>query len=242
VNAASSLTRIDLGDSFPSGLDIQDPSQSGFSFRNHGFGLDVGARYKLNDKIEFSASIVDLGYINWREQSYTFSSKNPGAEFYYDGVEVNNFFSDSNGVEQAFERLGDTLIDRFNLEAYEQSYLTRIFSEFYLGGNVNITDNHNAGVLFYGSWYNRRLYPAFTVSWNSKFGRVLGASVAWSYMNRSFANLGAGLSLNGGPVQFYVVSDNIFSPIRPTNTRSIDLRFGMNVTLLRKKKGDTGQD
>lgn len=242
VNAATSIGGIQLPDTFPNGLAFEGAENIRFPFKNYGFGMDLGTRYKLSKKLTLSASLVDLGYIDWKESSYTFQSKNPKREFRFEGVEIDNFFNDSMAWERSFEQLGDTLLDQFNLQSTEEQYITRMFSEFYLGANLNIFKNHNAGLLFYGSWYNKKLYPAFTVSWNSKIRRILGVSVAWSYMNRSFANLGAGLSINAGPVQFYVVSDNLYSPIRPVNTRSIDLRFGMNITALRKAKGDTGEE
>lgn len=239
LHASSSIAPITINDS--AGLSVEFGELESFSFpmKNTGLGLDLGARYDLNKRITLSASIIDLGYINWTDNSYTIKSKNPGASYYFDGVEVDNFFNDSTAMEEAFRRLGDTLAQRFDIDASPSTYRTAMFTEFYLGGNLNINKNHNAGVLFYGNWYNRKFYPAFTLSWNSKIRRILGVSLAWSYMNRSLANLGAGLSINAGPVQWYAVSDNIFSPIRPLGTRSIDLRFGMNITLLRKAKGDT---
>ncbi len=206
VNVSSSIGGIELPDTFPNGLDFKEAENIRFPFKNYGFGMDLGARYKLNKKLTLSASLVDLGYIDWKESSYTFQSKNPGREFRFEGVEIDNFFNDSVAWERSFEQLGDTMLDQFNLQSSEEQYVTRMFSEFYLGANLNVFKNHNAGLLVYGSWYNKKLYPAFTVSWNSKIRRILGVSVAWSYMNRSFANLGAGLSINAGPVQFYVVS------------------------------------
>lgn len=242
LHAASSMIPINVNDTAGLGIEFGEPGDVQFPLRNTGLGLDLGARYDLNKKISLSASIIDLGYIKWDDNAFSVRSKYPGATYRYDGVEIDNFFNDSTAMEEAFRRLGDTLSERFDLKASSESaYRTAMFTEFYLGGNFNLNKNHNAGILFYGNWYNRKLYPAFTLSWNSKIRRILGVSVAWSYMNRSLANVGVGLSVNAGPVQWYMVSDNIFSPIRPVGTRTIDVRFGMNITLLRKAKGDTDE-
>ena len=88
---------------------------------------------------------------------------------------------------------------------------------------------------FIGSFYNKQFYPAMTLSWNSKFGRVLSASVSYTAMRGNFTNLGAGLAINGGPEQFYIVSDNIIGTATG-NVKNLSVRFGWNHTFGRKKR------
>jgi hypothetical protein len=56
---------------------------------------------------------------------------------------------------------------------------------------------------------------------------TLGAS--YTIINRSFNNLGIALNLNPGPVQFYVITDNILGTFRPQHTRHLQVRFGINL-------------
>ena len=41
-------------------IDIDSPGISGF-----GFGIDLGASYKILNNLTVSAAILDLGFINW---------------------------------------------------------------------------------------------------------------------------------------------------------------------------------
>jgi hypothetical protein len=56
-------------------------------------------------------------------------------------------------------------------------------------------------------------------------------SLSWSYMNRSFLNVGIGIAYGRSPLQFYIVSDNILAPLFPMNTKNLNLRFGLNINL-----------
>jgi hypothetical protein len=69
----------------------------------------------------------------------------------------------------------------------------------------------------------------------SIFDRI-EASLSWSYLNNSPLNLGAGLAYTGRGFQFYAVSDNYLGFFRPFDTRTINLRFGMNLMLACPKK------
>jgi hypothetical protein len=116
------------------------------------------------------------------------------------------------------------------------SYRTNLPTKFYLGGNFWITKRHNFGVLFYGNYYQKKLNPAITLSYNGKITKLLGVSVSYSMINKSFVNGGVGLTLNGGPFQYYVVADNILGMIKYKDANTIDIRTGINFTFRRKDK------
>ena len=202
--------------------------------KNSGFGIDLGASYKLSDKITLTASVVDLGVINWQAYTKNVVSRNPGASFEYRGIDIQEYLGDSVQGGAGFEALADTLQDVFALDTSSNSFTTGLLGEFYLGGNFHITDKHNAGVLFYGSFYNKQFYPAVTLSWNSKFGRILALSGSYTIMRGSYANIGLGMGLNLGPEQFYFASDNLIGAVTG-NVKTLGVRFGWNHTIGRKK-------
>ena len=109
-------------------------------------------------------------------------------------------------------------------------------TSFYLGGNFWLTKRHNFGVLFYGNYFQKKLNPAITLSYNGKLTKVLGVSVSYSMINKSFVNGGVGLTLNGGPFQYYLVADNVLGMIKYKNANTVDLRTGINFTFRRKDK------
>jgi len=209
-----------------------------FSNRNNsGFGLDLGAEYKLNKKISLSASILDLGVVKWETNAQSSSSKNPGAVFEYSGVDVQNFFADSTGKTTGFEALKDTLEEVLGLNTKDEQFTTGLLGEFYVGGNFHLTDNHNIGALMYGSFYQKKFYPALTLSWNSQFGKILGLSASYTVFNGSFVNLGLGAAMKLGPEQFYIATDNALGSVTD-NTRNLGVHFGWNHTFGKKKESE----
>ena len=49
-----------------SDLDNNDIAGYLFKRKNKGLGIDLGGDYKFNDKLSFNASVIDLGFINWK--------------------------------------------------------------------------------------------------------------------------------------------------------------------------------
>jgi hypothetical protein len=74
----------------PSGKFIFDSTLTGFAdykklaLSNRGFGIDLGAHFKPISKLVVSASIIDLGFINWK--NYTYTASLDGA-YSFEGIE-----------------------------------------------------------------------------------------------------------------------------------------------------------
>ena len=92
------------------------------------------------------------------------------------------------------------------------------------------------------------------VAYNYHLGNFLSATASYSIYNRSYSNLGLGVSVNLGPVEIYCLTDNIlaFGTLNPrenfisntSNSINIDakkvrngqIHFGLNLTFGREKK------
>lgn len=233
INAASSFINVDgaLGSDSSGSSVVPEPGKIAFGADNWGWGIDLGASYDITKRITVSASVVDLGRIYWNENTINAQSRNPDASYEFRGVDVKDFFGDSTGGGQA---IVDTLLERFALDTTREGFTTGLMGAMYVGGTFKVFEKHKAGVLLNGSFYNKRFYPGITISWNSRFGRVLGLSASYSATRGNLTNIGIGSSLNLGPEQFYFVSDNIIGSAIG-NTRNIGFRFGWNHTFGRKK-------
>ena len=148
--------------------------------QNRWFGIDVCANLKLNKKLSVSASIIDLGVVRWRDNLETTYTKNPGVYHEYRGMDIQDFIGDSANQKKGFETFKDTLMEVIALETSSDDFNTGLLGEFYVGGNLHITKNHNIGALMYGSFYKKEFYPALTLSWNSQIGRVLALSASYT--------------------------------------------------------------
>ncbi len=206
-----------------------------FKKQNNGAGIDLGGVYKLNKKFTFSASITDLGFIHWQSSTTNLQSANSQGTFVYQGIDAAQFIGNPTlSVQDAMNTLKDSVVKALKIDTVHHSYTTMITSKIYLGANYNVTEKSNAGFLFYSEIFDKSIHPGISFSFNQKVGRWLCASASYSIFNRNYENVGLGLALNGGPVQFYVVSDNLLAAFYPQNAQNIHVHFGINLTFGRK--------
>ncbi|MDQ3193180.1 MAG: DUF5723 family protein [Bacteroidota bacterium] len=203
---------------------------------NSGYALDIGASYDYTDKISFSASILDFGFITWKNDIKNF--RQDDFEFAFEGISLNELVSkgDTTG-ESALQSLIDSLENTFVINESDEPYKTWLNSRILIGGTYKLTDSHTAGALVYTEFIKGRIRSSLTLSMNTKIKRWLSASASYSIYNRSWTNIGLGFSINAGPVQLYAVTDNILAPIVPQVVKNAHVRFGLMLTLGRKASG-----
>lgn len=217
--------------SFDNGLKVAD------IMANKGLALDLGATYRVLDKLTVSASLVDIGYISWKNDTKSYTLDPTKATYTFSGVDVGQLID---GNTQYGQSLSDSLNAKFKPEeAAGSAYKTMLPSKAYLGATYQVMKNFSVGGVFYTETYRGRVAPGWTLAANKHFGRILSTTVSYTMSNRSFNNLGAGLSLNLAPVQIYVVGDNLLRlPISTAmhqraneyinSTQVFNLRLGVN--------------
>ena len=224
-------TNIVLNTSLKSG----DESFSDYMFSggdNLGFAMDLGGTFKLNDKFSFSASIIDLGFIKWKNNV---QNSVLDTNFVFNGVEFNYFKNDT--TNDIISEVGDL----FKVTENNNSYKTTLPLKIFLSGNYTLNEKHVFGLLIRSEIVNGNFHPAFTGSYNRKLAKAFSFSLSYSIVNRSYLNLGAGFSTNGGPFQFYLITDNFLSVILPQSVKTFNILCGMNLTFGRDKKKDVAQ-
>ncbi|MDN0066030.1 DUF5723 family protein [Bacteroides gallinaceum] len=135
VNARVSTTMKGGGLSFDEitgQIDGFDIDGSNFGIAGAGFGIDLGASYKVWDNLTVSAAVLDLGFIKWKEGETTVAAPANGS-FEVTGSNYQDFLD------------GDFLsMDRFNFvqdkEAAEDTKTT-LASTILLAGEYGLLDN-----------------------------------------------------------------------------------------------------
>ena len=212
--------------------------------KNNGFGVDLGFQWEAIDSVlRVSGSIVDLGFIRWKNDPINIFSNN--ATFSFNGIDVNDFPDSLETINaQYFDSLGNSLLDSlegtFVPDSSYDVYTAPTIPRFYIGANYLINENMDAGLLFSGEVYQGRFRPTVTASYNLRVGRVLQLSGSWSFAQRSFLNPGFGFSVNGGPVQLYAVTDNLLAAFAPQSVKQAHIHAGINLTIGRKPKDRDG--
>lgn len=213
--------------------------------KNNGFAFDLGATYKVMDRLTVGASLIDIGGITWKNDLYGYQLDPSRAKYTFEGIDLNQLLNGDNG--DYFDSISDSLEQNFKVtEGRIGRYRTPLPAKIYLSGAYELRRYFTVGALLFAEKYKGRFVPGFTASLNKEFGKWLGASLSYTMTNNSFNNIGAGLSLNLAPVQFYVVGDNLLrAPIalmKDSNLNSFvnnmnyfNVRAGINFVFGRDK-------
>jgi hypothetical protein len=245
VNPSSALNIRDLV--FHS-RDIFKTSNDAVDFftgwQNPGLGLDIGATYDLTERISFSASVTDLGFIRWKKDLTNLETDD---QFKFSGLNLNDYFSGDKTLSEIGDNLLDSLTNTFVLTSTRHPFTTYLPFGVSFGGSYNINKRISLGVLSYSRIAGMRIHEAFTVSANLNFTNAFSASIGYTAENQRYDNLGGGIAFRAGVAQFYLVSDRIpvvWNKIKsdqstvflPANWNTINFRIGMNLVFGNKEK------
>lgn len=195
---------------------------------NGGFGTDLGATFKLNDKFTFSASMIDIGFINWSSETKNYSASNHS--YTYDGVKLTSFAKNSN---LDFNTPIDSMKAAFKTGETKNAYSTSLITKSYVGGIFSLTKKTQFGAMIYTEYY-KSLKPAMTLSYVGNFGQKLQLAVTYSAMSKSYNNIGLGFAWNVGSAQIYSSYDNILSLFMLEKSKLFNMRVGVNMVFGRK--------
>lgn len=214
------------------GTDFDDVPGYLFNKGNTGLGLDIGASFQLNNRFSFSAAVSDIGRINWKEDAKSYMNANGEATFTFSGFDLNQVFDDSTDV---FGEMLDSMAKLFDVDSTFEAYKSTLPIKAHVGGRFNLNDKFNVGLVLYGMYYDKNFSPGLSASINVQLSKILSASLNYSIYNNSFANIGTGFTLNAGPVQWYLMSDNILGAFRPFKTKNFHLQSGINLVFGKQK-------
>lgn len=210
-----------------------------FNPKNMGFGVDLGVTYEVNDWLQLSASVLDLGFINWSNEV---TSVDYAITYDYEGLEMNpgEFLSGENSIDNYFDSLLTSLADTF-MHAVDiapgDPFMAVNNTKLYVGASFHLSPKISFGLLSRTNFLKYSIAQQFTASANFTTGRFLNLSLSYSYSNAYYKNLGFGLSMNLGPLNMYVITDNALNVVFwPQEARSANIWFGLNFAIGYKDK------
>ena len=226
-----------------------------FNRNNRGLGIDFGFNYHISDKLLLEASVLDLGFINWN--SYTANSKLEAWDYEYDGISNPiSIFGDGSSVGFLKDVLEDSIEEdlKNNYSYSNESYSTALRTKIYASMEYTVDHNNFVSLSLYSSFVRGVWRRGLGLAYNYHLGNFLSATASYSIYNRSYSNLGFGVSVNLGPVEIYCLTDNVlaFGTLNPRDNflsstassinidtkkvRNGQIHFGLNLTFGRDKK------
>lgn len=198
------------------------------NLRNMGFSVDLGAAYRINDEWEISSSILDLGTIYWKHNVKSYV--NNGKSFSLNGIDVKDYITgDDLDTDSIIEVITDSIADVFTLDEVNENYTTPLTPKWYFGAKYKFREEHR----FYGTvnlqFFRAGIRSALSLGYEYKLKEFLSVTANYSVFSGSYANIGLGLQVRAGPVQFYIMSDNVLAGFNFFNYQTIHYRFGFNL-------------
>ena len=220
-----------------------------------GAGIDVGVDYRLTKKINISAAILDLGFINWTKNVRNI---NYGFDYKFDGLgqfSSNQNISTLKDIYNHFlvsNSLIDSVTNAFNqsvtVTQSTNSYLTGTTAKLNLGFEYKmLNDKLSAGLLSRTQLFKKTITEEVTTSVNVRPAKWFNATLSYSVMNGNGSSVGAGIGLTTGIFQWFVSADYIpfqkvdvplsdinsnlpnFKVPIPYNSEVFNLSLGMNL-------------
>jgi hypothetical protein len=204
---------------------------------NLGVGLDFGLTYHMSPQLQFSGSIIDVGFVNHKKNiqntaiagSFTFE----GIEFEFD-ASTRNYWEE---LETAFK---EQILSTENNESYVSWRPAKLNAaiKYSFGEKKSKYCYDNTFKEFYTDAFGAQLYTVFrplrqqfalTGFYEKSFSNKLHAKVTYTLDNYSYYNIGVGISAQVGKINFYGILDNIAELSDISNSNNISLQFGFNL-------------
>ncbi|MEZ5071103.1 MAG: DUF5723 family protein [Bacteroidales bacterium] len=200
-------------------LAADDPLAYLLNRSNPGLAFDAGVIHRYDEKTTLSASLLDLGFLAWRTQPQRLDVTGQASFLGFDGS--TEFIS-----IQHLEELADSLLHLLEQDLSAGSFLTALTPQLFLGAHHQVNEKLRLDLSSRSALYPHKIHTSLSVGAGYRIGEHLHARVAWSWINRSPLNLGAGLAWQGRNLHLHIVSDNVSGFLLPMQTRSLNLRIG----------------
>ena len=221
VDVKSSNTAIFADKEYTKSLDYMRFAKMAYDFSNFGLSFDLGATFNLSEQIQLKASVIDLGFIKWKEGIANYQVQPFNLKF--GGVNLN----DALDKKTSTTSIGDSLSSIFKTGKSSESYFTGLPTRVYLGGDYIWNKYLSSGATWYNEIYNSSYRPGLILSSTLSVSHWLSMTLNYGMYAGSFTNVGLGFRIRG----FYILTDNLISALNYQAARAASVAFGFNLTI-----------
>lgn len=195
-----------------------------------GFAVDFGGTYQLDEKTLLSFNVNDLGSIKWNNGVSITRQGTASIGYTPDSVLLSDdedaFMDYVNGI---FGLPDSAEVDDILTSTDNSGFSTGLNTRINIGASYQYNDYLILSGLAQARFVDGGLSPSLTVGGNLKLNDVLYVSLNYSAIDGTYDNIGAALTLNAGPIQMFVASDNIFGLTAVDYTHYLNAQFGINI-------------
>ncbi|TXN34778.1 hypothetical protein FVB32_09240 [Flagellimonas hymeniacidonis] len=216
---------------------------------NLGLGFDAGFSYKLNPQTTITGSVLDVGFIYNSKDVKNYTLRGNASN---EGITVILPEDITSLGNDLWQDLIDDIEESVPYEENDSGYISFRPVKAYgsirydfgqdEGSNkdcacpVNISSGQNDD--FYRNSVGGQLFmmkrprgvqAALTGFYQKRLGRTMSLKATYTADKYSLTNIGLGLNLQAGPVNFYILGDNLLGYRNIADSHYASLQFGFNI-------------
>ena len=223
-------------DSLSFNIDSDDFLRGFYGFKNSGFAFDLGAQFQPIEKLTLGLSVTDVGFIHWRTGVQNLVTNNNSSSYTFNAIDIGEMFSsDSVKFSDQLTEVLDSLKKNLGLRVTYDNYYSWLTPKLYASVIYDLTPKDHFGFLWRCDFFKGNLLPSVSLNYTREFGKAFSLLAGYTVATNSYANFALGFAVNAGPVQLYLMTDNILGITQLTNTRYANTHFGINLVFGRNK-------
>lgn len=211
---------------------------------NLGLGLDLGMTYYPKENIQFTASLIDIGFINHTKEVESYQVK---GYYKYVGLTPDFVLGNSDDILQEFK-------DAIPVEKLNSKYTTlrplKVNTSIQYsfgdgrGSECNCTSNNDnkfrnsVGAQVFAMSTQRTPIMALSAFYRRQIFDALEMKATYTLDSFSMKNIGLGMSTTLGIVNFYVLADNLLEYRDISKANSLSFQLGLNIIIPNKDTPD----
>jgi hypothetical protein len=195
------------------------------NFRNGGWALDFGLRADILEQFTLTASLLDMGMINWSNNTTTILTE---GEYEFKGFDLVELVTDSLEVIRL-----DSLSRIIEVTRSNDNYRSGLPVKFYLGLQYYPVEEWEVNALFYNTFSSGRSQPTLRLGATYKPSEFFHAGFAYTWNRYAWVNLGLSLEAHLQWFHAFIAMDNIFDLFRPVFGNYFNTRIGVQIDLMK---------
>ncbi|MGB2273243.1 MAG: DUF5723 family protein [Flavicella sp.] len=197
---------------------------------NTGFGIDIGATYKIDEKFTVELAINDLGSINWKQDVANYFVQDQTGTV-YSGINLDD--EDGDIAEAMVDRIGDLVA----ADESTNSYKTSLVATSYTSVKYQLDPLNAFNFTVFNNYAFGQVDPDIAIGYQRTLKRTTFGLLAATGGHQGGINLGANFVLKAGPFQLYAASDNLLAMFKkPEEISGATVNFGLNFVFGYKSK------
>lgn len=211
---------------------------------NLGLGLDLGLTYYPKENLQFTASLIDIGFISHTKEIESYRWK---GYYNYVGLTPDFVLGSTNDILDEFNDAIplDTLRTKYTTgrplkfnSSIQYSFGDGRSSDCYCPGENKNKYTNSVGAQLFAMSTPRNPLMAITAFYRRQIFDSLEMKATYTVDSFSAKNIGLGLSTTLWKVNFYLLADNLLEYKDVSKANSLSFQLGLNIIFPNKNSPD----